>query len=60
VREGEAVYEIQVENPEGVCRGVQRIELDGRRLDTPEIPLHDDGLRHRITVVMGASRRTNV
>jgi cyclic beta-1,2-glucan synthetase len=56
VREGEAVYEIQVANPEGVCRGVRWIELDGRRLDPPEVPIRDDGLHHRVTVMMGPSR----
>jgi cyclic beta-1,2-glucan synthetase len=53
VREGEAVYEIRVENPEGVCRGVRSIELDGRRLDTPEVPLQDDGRRHLVVVRLG-------
>jgi cellobiose phosphorylase len=41
------------ENPEGVATGVQRIELDGVVLDTPHIPLTDDGRRHRVRVVMG-------
>jgi len=53
VREGDAVYEVQVENPDGVSRGVSRIELDGRRLEEPRVPLTDDGRRHRILVELG-------
>jgi cyclic beta-1,2-glucan synthetase len=55
VREGDAVYEVRVENPGGVSRGVRWIELDGRRLAEPRIPLRDDGRRHRILVEMGHS-----
>jgi cyclic beta-1,2-glucan synthetase len=49
-------YEINVENPRGVARGVVRVELDGEHLAFPEqgIALHDDGLEHRVTVVMGS------
>ena len=31
-RHGEAIYEIQVENPEGCERGVSWVEMDGQRL----------------------------
>ena len=54
IRAGAAVYEIRVVNPEGVCRGVREVELDGRRLDRPRVPLHDDGGRHRVVVRMGS------
>jgi cyclic beta-1,2-glucan synthetase len=48
-------YEIAVENPHGVCRGVARTELDGELLRGEEkrIPLADDGATHRIRVVLG-------
>ena len=50
-----ARYEIAVENPRGVCRGVTRVELDGEALsgDGAQIPLADDGATHRVRVVLG-------
>jgi cyclic beta-1,2-glucan synthetase len=49
-----AVYDVAVENPRGVCRGVTLIELDGRTLIARErILLLDDGAEHRIRVVLG-------
>jgi cyclic beta-1,2-glucan synthetase len=48
-------YEIAVENPGGVCRGVVLAELDGAALPGPEarIDLADDGATHRLRVVLG-------
>jgi cyclic beta-1,2-glucan synthetase len=48
-------YEIEVENPRGVNRGVASIELDGLPLTGPEttIPLVDDGAAHRVVVTLG-------
>ena len=54
VRAGGAVYDIRVVNPDRVCRGVREVELDGRRLDAPRVPLRDDGGRHRVVVRMGS------
>ena len=49
-----ARYEIVVENPQGVSRGVASSELDGQALTAgPAIPLVDDGTTHRIRVVLG-------
>jgi cyclic beta-1,2-glucan synthetase len=50
-----ARYEIVVENPQGVCRGVASSELDGRSLPVGDatIPLVDDGATHRVRVVLG-------
>ncbi|MGZ6312038.1 MAG: GH36-type glycosyl hydrolase domain-containing protein [Candidatus Limnocylindrales bacterium] len=50
-----ARYEIVVENPQGVCRGVASSELDGRPLPSGDatIPLIDDGATHRVRVVLG-------
>jgi cyclic beta-1,2-glucan synthetase len=53
IRAGAASYEIRVVNPDRVCRGVRAVELDGRRLDRPVVPLRDDGGRHRVEVRMG-------
>jgi cyclic beta-1,2-glucan synthetase len=48
-------YEIEVENPRGVNRGVASIALDGLPLTGPEttIPLVDDGATHRVVVTLG-------
>ena len=52
-RHGEAIYEIQVENPEGCERGVSWVEMDGQRMPDGVIPLHRDLVKHRILVHMG-------
>ena len=54
-RRGASRYTIVVENPDHVCRGVARVELDGSELEgsSPAIPLVIDGARHRIRVVLG-------
>jgi len=50
-----ARYEIAVENPHGVNRGVSRVELDGKTLpDGPtRVPLVDDGGAHKVRVILG-------
>lgn len=50
-----ARYEITVENPHGVTRGVSSIELDGASLagNTTHIELAADGAAHRLRVVLG-------
>ena len=58
-RHGSSRYTISVENPDHVCRGVARIELDGGPLkdSAAMIPLADDGGRHRINVVLGRANK---
>jgi cyclic beta-1,2-glucan synthetase len=47
-------YDITVENPRAVNRGVESIALDGARLDVDKgIPLDDDGRAHEVRVVLG-------
>jgi cyclic beta-1,2-glucan synthetase len=49
-----ARYEIVVQNPNGVCRGVASIELDGNALaNGMSIPLVDDGVTHHVRMVLG-------
>ena len=50
-----ARYEIAVENPNSVCRGVARVELDGKVLadNHAQIHLADDGATHRLRVILG-------
>ena len=53
-RHRSARYEIEVENPRGVSRGVARLELDGAALEgAASIPLTDDRLTHRVRIVLG-------
>ncbi len=54
-RHGTARYDIAVENPRGVERGITAANLDGKPL--PQSPLHipltDDGKVHKVSVVLG-------
>ena len=54
-RHGSARYEILVENPHRVSRGVAHLELDGKKLPPGEahIVLADDGRTHQVRVVLG-------
>jgi cyclic beta-1,2-glucan synthetase len=52
-RHGGTSYEIEIENPDHVCRGVALVELDGAPVSSNAIPLHDDQVEHRIRVVLG-------
>ena len=57
-----ARYEIVVTNPERVCRGVARMELDGIRLPAGQthIQLADDGLTHVLHVTLGEATQLDV
>lgn len=50
-----AVFHIQVENPEGVMKGIKEIWLDGEKVK--QIPVMAQGTEHRIRIVMGEERR---
>jgi len=52
-RDGETVYQIRVENPNGVNRGVKRVWIDGEVSPGGEIPLAGDGQQHQVKVLMG-------
>ncbi|HEY2884830.1 MAG TPA: glucoamylase family protein [Rhizomicrobium sp.] len=54
-RHGSARYDISIENPLGVCRGILAIKLDGQMLSKKPslIPLVDDGESHRVQIVLG-------
>jgi cyclic beta-1,2-glucan synthetase len=48
------IYNIKVENPSGVSRGVALAEMDGARLlNSPNVPLVDDAKEHQVRIVMG-------
>ncbi|HXC57619.1 MAG TPA: glycosyl hydrolase family 65 protein, partial [Rhizomicrobium sp.] len=49
-------YEITVENPLGVCRGVLAVKVDGETMSGEQknlIPLADDGAAHKVLIVLG-------
>jgi cyclic beta-1,2-glucan synthetase len=53
-----ARYDISVENPLGVCRGILATKLDGEMQSGSSrslIPLVDDGAVHRVQIVLGTS-----
>jgi cyclic beta-1,2-glucan synthetase len=52
-RFGAALYHIEVENPNGLTRGVAHAELDGEPVDAGRIPLVDDGKAHSVRIVLG-------
>jgi cyclic beta-1,2-glucan synthetase len=54
VRNGSAMYEIRVENPDRREGGVRLAELDGNAIDLNPlvIPLVDDGTTHRLRLVI--------
>jgi cyclic beta-1,2-glucan synthetase len=52
-RHGEAVYEIQVENPDGRQHGVSWVEIDGRRQAENVIRLERSLIKHKVLVHMG-------
>ena len=53
-RYGRTLYRVGVENPDGVCRGVSRLCLDGVVLAAGAlVPLSDDGAEHRVQVQLG-------
>jgi len=53
-------YEITVENPDHVCSGVARLELDGTVQsqgdgENPGIALSDDGKTHQVRIILGST-----
>jgi len=51
-KRGSATYNLVVENPHGLNRGIAKIELDGAQLDTPEIALVDDERQHSVRIIL--------
>jgi cyclic beta-1,2-glucan synthetase len=58
-RHGEAVYEIQVDNPDHCEHGVAWVEMDGERIKDGVLPLTRDLVKHRILVRMGEGALSN-
>jgi cyclic beta-1,2-glucan synthetase len=52
-RFGRTFYQIDVQNPDGISRGVGQVLLDGTATPDGQIPLLDDGGTHSVVVQMG-------
>jgi cyclic beta-1,2-glucan synthetase len=52
-RVGTTRYEIAIQNPARVCRGVASAEMDGVPVDAHAIALVEDGRVHRVRIVLG-------
>jgi cellobiose phosphorylase len=52
---GTTHYFVNVENPDGVNRGIRQIVLNGVSLPDNRIPLTDDGRQHEVGVLMGSA-----
>ncbi|HEY5541053.1 MAG TPA: glucoamylase family protein [Coriobacteriia bacterium] len=51
-RHGSTTYNIRVDNPRGVNRGVAHVDLDGHRLPSLAVPLAEDGAEHDVLVTL--------
>jgi cyclic beta-1,2-glucan synthetase len=54
-RRGSTRFEIRVENPHGVAKGIASARIDGTEIAElpPRLDLPEDGKSHEILVVMG-------
>lgn len=48
-----ATYEIQVQNPVHVCKGIQRLSIDGQQIDGNIVPVQPAGAVCHVQVTMG-------
>ena len=48
-----ATYLIEIQNPDGISKGVREVIVDGRPNATSLIPVFGDGLEHTVKVTMG-------
>jgi cellobiose phosphorylase len=48
-----AVYKIEVKNPEKISKGVKSGTVDGKDLQGNLVPVFDDGQTHAVKIVMG-------
>ena len=47
-----AVYDIEICNPDHVCRGVKKVTVDGKEIAGNVIPAAKDGV-HKVQVILG-------
>ena len=47
-----ALYEIKVNNPDHICKGVRSVKVDGKEIAGNILPIFGDGKTHRVEVIM--------
>jgi cellobiose phosphorylase len=48
-----AIYNIEVKNPDKVSKGIKSITVDGKLIDSEFVPYFNDGKEHSVEVLMG-------
>ena len=48
-----AIYDIEVLNPDGVSKGVKTVKIDGSDVESNDLPVFTDGKKHKVSVTMG-------
>ncbi|MCR4887182.1 MAG: glycosyl transferase [Clostridiales bacterium] len=48
-----ATYQIDIQNPDHVCRGVKKVTVDGKAVEGNVLPVFGDGKAHQVTVILG-------
>ena len=48
----DAVYEVEIQNPDHVCRGVKQMTVDGKPVEGNLIPAFCDQKTHKVVVVL--------
>ena len=56
VRHKGAVYEITIENPNGLCKGIAELYLDGEPVEGSAIPFVPGGGTHKVRAIIGEAR----
>jgi cellobiose phosphorylase len=49
----DSTYQIDVKNPDHVCKGVRSIRVDGTAVRGNVVPIFEDGQVHRVELVLG-------
>ena len=51
-----AWYEIEVQNPKHISKGVQSVYVDGESIQGTRAPILKDGLTHQVVVILGKGK----
>jgi cellobiose phosphorylase len=46
-------YEIEVQNPNHISKGVELMRVDGQRIDGNIVPIFVDGQSHHVQIILG-------
>jgi cellobiose phosphorylase len=48
-----SIYNITIENPAGVSKGVKQVTVDGKKIEGDILPVFNDNAAHKVDVTMG-------